>query len=166
MTQLEELQKAVCGPHLRVWFSTKVRDVLLFVSDHPETASQVGLIPYGHNSVFVNSKICARFFGIKPNSCNRNFQEHGFRIAGKAEIDQELRDRYPGIFLQTRAWTKRTFAYGLFNGGSSHVEIAHARRCAQAIREGRPAPELIYSSDTDADPLDECGYGAWLDISD
>jgi hypothetical protein len=126
MSELQELQENVCGPHMRLSFATKLRNTLRFVDNHPDAASRTGLIPFGPNSFLVNSKICSQFFGIKPNSCNRNFQQHQFGIDFHYQITQACRDRYPNIQLSQRTWPRRTFKYGQFNGDSSDEEIAVA----------------------------------------
>jgi hypothetical protein len=65
-------------------FVQKMADYLRMVRDNPEQAKTVGLAWF-HDSCrthfAANSAIFASTLGIKKNSVNRNFRDHGFRIA-------------------------------------------------------------------------------------
>jgi hypothetical protein len=139
---------------MQISFAAKMRDGLRFVGDHPEAASKIGLIPYGSNSFFVNSRICGAFFGIKANSCNHNCKQHEFVLDKDYEITQALRDRYPDIALSPRTWSLRTFRRGRFNGQSGDDEIAVATIAASQSRRPQRAQWPL------ANPLALPGSGA------
>jgi hypothetical protein len=155
MLDLIQLQPNMYDVPIPGSFPRKIRDSLLFVANHPESASQIGLIPYGQDSFLVNSKTWAQFIGLKFNSCNRNFQDHGFKLDSHFVISQELRNRYPEVILSRRKWLKRTCVHGPFNAQSTDVEIARAQSYAKAIRARTPHPNSLDWSDSSIDSFHE-----------
>jgi hypothetical protein len=86
--------------------------------------SWIGLIPSGPNAFLVNSPVCAKFFGLRPNGVNRNLTQHGFDIDRGADIAGELAAKCPPLAGQARHWTKRVFPFGCFSGATPDEGLA------------------------------------------
>jgi hypothetical protein len=126
VSALEEHQRTVHGPHMKILFETKVRECLRLVIHHPWAAPRIGLIPCEEDRFLVNATIFTAFQGIKANSCNRNFRQHGFTRDKEYQITQETCERSPDIALSPRTWSARTVPGGALNEQSdddgNHVQ--------------------------------------------
>jgi hypothetical protein len=111
---------------------------LAFIDQHPDAIPFVGLIPCGPNAFLVNSDLCAAFFGIRRNSCNRNFQQHAFRVDNQGNVADELARRCPNLIGEERHWVKRVFLFGLFNADSTREQVEVASAHARSVRGNQP----------------------------
>jgi hypothetical protein len=63
----------------KVTFGVKIHRLLEYIKQHPEDAAVVGLIWSTQPGIFLaNTKSLTIFLGLKVNSVNTNFREHGF----------------------------------------------------------------------------------------
>jgi hypothetical protein len=131
-------QKDLFGPHIRISWEQRVRKALHYVQEHPEAIPFIGLIPSGRSAFLVNSEVCAAFFGLRRNSCNRNFQQHGCSVDTQAVIGAELVRQCPNLAGQERHWVKRVFLFGVFNANSTQEEIELVSADARSVRDHGP----------------------------
>jgi hypothetical protein len=118
MQTCSEFRKTIFGAHHKMPWATRLFRAIRFVTEHPEFRFEIGLIPLGTSSVLVNSSVFAQFIGVKRNSLNRDFQQHGF-VRNVSSPD-------PTPEPIPRNWTKRTFKYGPFNAECTEEEICRA----------------------------------------
>jgi hypothetical protein len=164
---LTEFRRTVVGRHITKPWAIRFRELLRFLTLHPQYARDVGLIPAGTKGFFVNSQVCARFLGSKcRNSLNRNFQEHGFKIDQTANVADELKFCSPQLITSHRCWSKRVFDFGDFNGESSNQQTDLASNYARLVRIGaastiqRAAAALVTGGpQTDTPPVAVAGSG-------
>jgi hypothetical protein len=145
-SRFQLLRAAVSGPHVPTPWAQKIHEALQFVAAHPEFAPAVGLVPSSIDGFLVNSHACAQFFGVKRNSLNRNFQEHGFRVDVGCNLASELAAKCPQLAGTERRWVKRVFALGAFGTASGAAEVAAATayaRLSRGCRVGAPCPEAL-----------------------
>jgi hypothetical protein len=138
MQQYREFQSQVFGVHIRMPWAQRIYEALHFIESHPDAIPLIGLIPCGGSTFLVNSKLCAPFFGIKRNSCNRNFQQHGFRVENQGNIRDILALKCPSFAGNERHWVMRVFSFGEFNADSTPEEVALASAHARSVRSHRP----------------------------
>jgi hypothetical protein len=129
----------VFGGHIRTPWAKRLHDTLKFVTEYPQYAVMIGLIPCDATSFYVNSHQLGEFFGLTANAINRDFRQHGFKLDNTCDVSSELRTRFTGFVLPSRCWGKRIFTLGHFDaiGGANAVALAsdHARM----VRSGRNA---------------------------
>lgn len=126
MQTCADFRKTIFGAHLKLPWATRLHRALQFVTEHPESRAEVGLIPFNTSSFLVNSEVFACFLGVKRNSLNRDFQQHGFM--------RELCSQDPTLEPVSRHWTKRTFKYGPFNAQCTDEETCCASLHAKQNR--------------------------------
>jgi hypothetical protein len=136
---LEVFRRTVFGPHIKAPWAIRLKDTLAFIEAHPEYQLQVGLIPAQENAFFINSAVCAAFFGFKSrNSLNRDLKQHGFVIDRTSNVAEELRILCPQLTPLSRCWGKRRFAFGEFNGHISATQVERASNYARQVRRRNP----------------------------
>jgi hypothetical protein len=82
LNHLKSLVNKSTGPGLT--FAVKIYRILEFVKHHPDACEITGLIWTKLPAIFlVNNQLLTVFLGIKCNSINTNFREHGFEIVKK-----------------------------------------------------------------------------------
>jgi hypothetical protein len=128
MQPCDEFQMTIFGAHHKMPWANRIFHAARFVTEHPEFRFEIGLIPIGTSSFIVNSNLFAQFIGVKRNSLNRDFQQHGF------VRDVCSQETTPEPF--SRNWTKRTFKYGPFNAQCTEEEICLASTYARQKRMG------------------------------
>jgi hypothetical protein len=155
---ISAFRQTIYGAHKSRKFICCHRDALRFVEHYPTSSPIVGLIPCPPNGFLHNSSVYSAFCGLKRNSCNRNFQQHGFVLDGTCNVQDELNNRFPGLNLSPRNWVKRVFVFGPFNGQTSEAEADCALNHARAVRARRvpaapprPAAEPAEMSDEPSD---------------
>jgi hypothetical protein len=132
---LKDFQSTVFGPHIKMPWAIRLRNTLTFIQNHPQYTLQIGIIPDGQNAFFINSSVCAKFFGLKNrNSLNRNLKQHGFILDKNFNIIEQFRTLCPQLIPVSRCWGKRFFAFGDFNWQSSKTQVERASNNAQQIR--------------------------------
>jgi hypothetical protein len=132
---LEVFQSTVFGAHIKMPWAIRFRNTLKFIEAHPEYQIQVGIIPAGQNTFFINSSVCAQFFGLKNrNSLNRDLKQHGFVSESSYNTTEQLRTLCPQLTSVSRCWGKRRFVLGDFNG---EISITQAERASNHAREVR-----------------------------
>jgi hypothetical protein len=137
--ELAQFQKIISRRQKGCPWAFRLQETLRFVTRHPDAGPNIGLIPVGSNGIIVNSKLCARFFRLKDrNSCNRNFQQHGFLIDRRCDIADELGELFPTSIPGKREWVKRVFQFGSFNTQSSAQETGVASAYARTVRKHVP----------------------------
>jgi hypothetical protein len=137
---LETFRTTVFGAHMKMPWAIRLRNTLRFLETHPEYRLQVGIIPAGQNAFFINSSICAQFFGLKNrNSLNRDLKQHGFVSDDSLNTAQQLRTLCPQLISVSRCWGKRRFVLGDFNGQISITQTERASNHARKVR-GRNLP--------------------------
>jgi hypothetical protein len=156
-TPLTAFRQTVFGAHRKTPWAVRLQDTLNFVSAHPEYTLDIGLIPAGPNGFFLDSTLFAEFLGLKnQNSCNRNFQQHGFPIDRRCNVAIELPKYYSQSVPSGRHWAKRVFTFGAFNGDATGMATNYARdvRMSRAPIAAQPpiAQEAVESEGELAHP--------------
>jgi hypothetical protein len=177
--ETHNFRERVFGAHIQMSWAERIYEALRFVENHAEAIPYVGLVSYGSNALLVNSTICSKFFGIRKNSCNRNFQQHAFRIKQDQNIAAELSRRCPSLAGQECHWVKRVFEFGPFNPHSTPNDIERASAYARTVRSpGHSAPPVAVAVEVPARPVEtegqtvaevEFGYDGdlqWFSLSD
>jgi hypothetical protein len=126
MALCADFRKTIFGAHVKTPWAVRLFRSLRFVTEQPEFCPEVGLIPLSSCSFLVNSAVFATFIGVKRNSLNRDFQQHGFV--------RELCSQPPTSEPALRHWTKRTFKYGPFNAQCTEEETCLASLYAKQYR--------------------------------
>jgi hypothetical protein len=105
--ELAEFQGEVCG--LGKTWNAKVRMALDFAQSHADAIPRIGLVPCGSDAFFVKAATCACFFGLKHNSLNVNFRNHGMaRDPKPGNIGRQLLAMGVSPDGPDHFWTKRT----------------------------------------------------------
>jgi hypothetical protein len=148
-----DFRMTVFGAHAKTPFAIRLFRSLRFVTEHPEFCSEVGLMPLSSCSFLVNSEGFACFIGVKRNSLNRDFQQHGFV--------REPCSQPPTSEPLPRHWTKRTFTYGQFNAQcteeEAHLATIYARQFRKRI--GSAESNWVPPSDNGTSPAEMFGDG-------
>jgi hypothetical protein len=164
-TPIDEFRATVFGPHLKKAWAVRLLQTLQFVTAHPEYCLEIGLIPLDSCSFLVNSNVLACFLGLKRNSLNHNFQQHGFILDITADSAEELQTHAPELVCKARNWSKRVFKYGLFNAQCTRQQVAVASIYAKNARKHNPRTEedlplLEYHEFADTESYDD-----WSDFA-
>jgi hypothetical protein len=119
---LEELQSSIGRDHPnRVKFATKLFHILTFTKSHPGTIPFLGASWCQDNLHFIcNSTIIANFLGLKSNSVNTNFRDHGFEIVRISLPD--LTREFPCL-TTNHNWKKRINHQFIFTANSTLADI-------------------------------------------
>ena len=127
---IDDLKKLVSKDESkgRTKFVVKIFHVLQFVRLHPEKIHELGAAWCEDGRHFiVNSNILGGFLGLKANSINTNFRDHGFQILSSSS--QEIKNRFPTI-TETRHWKLRLSSGANFHAAST-IEEAENIPCLQ-----------------------------------
>jgi Na+-transporting NADH:ubiquinone oxidoreductase subunit NqrF len=152
----------VFGSHIRTPWAKRLYDTLNFVTEYPQYAMMIGLIPCNATSFYVNSHQLGDFFGLTANAINRDLRQHGFKLDNTCDVSDELRMKFAETVFSSRRWGKRVFTLGRFDaiGGTEVVVLAsdHARmvRSGQNIdlnQEQHTSVNVAVTTDT-ADTVD------------
>jgi hypothetical protein len=151
-----KFRATVFGPHINKAWAERLFETLQFVTEHPECCLEIGLIPSGPRSFLVNSDVFAGFLGLKRNSLNHNFQQHGFGVDATSDVCQEALAHTPELALCARHWSKRTFKYGPFNPQCTPEQVAfvadhakHVRRRITPAEEDLPPLQDLQANDVE-----------------
>ncbi|OHT16015.1 hypothetical protein TRFO_13496 [Tritrichomonas foetus] len=112
----------------RTKFVVKIFHMLQFVRKHPEKMLELGASWCNDGRHFViNSNILGSFLGLKANSVNTNFRDHGFQIISSNA--QDLRSEFSNM-IETRHWKKRISGSSSFTI-NSNIDDAENIPCLQ-----------------------------------
>jgi hypothetical protein len=165
---MKSFRESISGTHIQTPWSERVRLTLQFVAQHPEHLPRIGLISCGYNSILVNARIFGEFIGVKPNSINRNFTQHGFILDPKCDVTQELRTLSPKLARMSRSWCKRVYKFGPFNARSTPEDAERMSAYAHNFRCGFvQADDAQYEADSQQPSLQwDFDFGFGIDHSD
>lgn len=147
-TTIDELREIVCpSPNKgRLKFVTRVVHILNFVYAHPETVTQLGAGWCRDGRHFVaNSKTLGSFLGLKSNSINTNFRDHGFQIMTCQRT--ELQKDYP-VLSDIRHWKKRYISLDWFKVGVDPKEADKMMVLSEKVSESTTTPIPSGSAET------------------
>jgi len=116
ISSVEDLRKLLCSNN-RIKFMTKILHILRYVSKHPQEAEDLGASWLSDNTHFItHSNKIGSFLGLKANSINTNFRDHGVII--KKSTVNEIKTEFPYLRDQ-KNWKKRVCQHYNFNSKST-----------------------------------------------
>jgi hypothetical protein len=140
---LETLTSRVAGKHIRTPFTNRVFDSAVFVTQHPEHLTDVGILLSTTGGMIVNLTLFSDFLGIKRDSLGHNFRDHHFTLDRLYDPSAELLALLPK---------------------SGRIDTCHwSLRRAAASTPANPTTTNVSSADNDSwlDHIDEDDADNW-----
>ena len=122
---IEELHSLVskdCTNSSRIKFLPKILLILQYTKKHPEDIIRVGGGWLSDGNYFItNSGIIAEFLGLKANSINTNFRDHGFNLVSFTD-KEKIRKEFPSL-TNIKFWKVRKYKTDEFNQNSTVDDV-------------------------------------------
>jgi hypothetical protein len=123
----------------RVKFAVKLLKALERTSTDPELIPQVGIAWCSDGRHFIaNPRILGGYLGLKPNSINANFRDHGFTICD-CPVNQIIANF--GNIPDPQNWRKRFHAEGEFTRTSTLEDANRISICGHRMMDLVAPPE-------------------------
>jgi hypothetical protein len=121
--ELEILKGRISGPHNKIPFAERFRDVVLASSRISGSSRFLGMMKSSSGGLWIRSQTLGEFLNLRPNSINKNLRDFGFRRITGTKTIAEIRKILPNLGLDVRTWSLWKNFVSTFNEFTTDAQL-------------------------------------------